>query len=117
MQVVDVGTGEVVCFCKWVFFVRGKVGGEGEMKGETRRDYVEEWPEDARVEAIEGVVGEGRRMREKWMGGRDYARMYICSCWLWLGYFVFAIVRYEVGVRRRRYSLVAYSKCLFSIQV
>ena len=69
----------------------------GEGKGEAK-DFVEEWPDDTHVEGIRSLTKEGKRMREKWMGGKDYARMYTFF------YRVFGIVdlnvKYAVAVRR-----------------
>lgn len=81
---VDTETGEVACYCAWDLFVKEQGVGEEEArceggKGEVR-DFVEEWPEDAYVEAIRSLTEKGKRIREKWMGGEDYARAYNFLC-------------------------------------
>ena len=85
LQMVDSETGEVACYNAWSFVVGRKAGDEGENRGEDGteaggevKDFVEEWPEDAYVEAINSLHAEGNKMMKKWTGGKDYACTYIC---------------------------------------
>ena len=104
LQMVDSETGEVACYNAWAFVVGRSIGGEngGNREGsEEKKDFVEEWPEDSYAEAIVALQAQGDRMREKWMGKRDHARMYICLCLPLLGASVFLDVRYAVDVKMR----------------
>lgn len=72
MQIVDSDSGEAVCYLGWEFLV--KAGGE---ERERKDDGGEKYAADANKEAIEVLLGGGKRMREKLMAGKNYARMYL----------------------------------------